>query len=295
MTLPIKNIDKILNTSFSKLLVLYIRSSLTLKGGSKHVISHKGSTFIWTNGDDTFFPLLEIPLYVEEDPLYFYSKSPNLNHILEYLSLLSVRCGIPIDLDYRHIMSYICVKEAVGQVRPTLKRNSYLYPDLPREIDMPIYDTTCNLSPKEEVIVGLFRDGISNANPFHSFLSFYKILERTFGRSKNAMTKRQQWINDQAEFKKVKMFAIETNQLGALGTFDKLIEFSNHSRYKGDLASYFYCCCRCAIAHVDKNPLRRPSDFSDCYEIGFATEVIKFMARYLILERFDDSKLIPTF
>lgn len=101
-----------------------------------------------------------------------------------------------------------------------------------------------NISPKAELGLGLFREGMSvNSTPF-AFLSFFKVLNIPF---KSGVEQRN-WINQN----------IENIRYGQAK--ERLLELQKNTK---DIGKYLYQEGRCAVAHAYGTPLVNPDNYAD--------------------------------
>jgi hypothetical protein len=200
---------------------------------------------------------------------------------LDYLSLLSVRFGRPVDLHLKYFKNYYGLMSQVLDYQepwiPRAPRHGSLIASLPK--------FNSSLTNQECVIVGLFKELLHSNNIFHSTLAGFKIYEHYFPEHRT----RNSYI--EANMPEAKSMALQLNMLRGLGDVDKFLAFVEH--YRMSVGEYLYRQCRQAIAHATVGEsFVQANRYSDYYEMYYASEAVKVLSLYLILDRLG-SKLLP--
>lgn len=263
--------------SFSHTLLVPLNTNFEFEEFIQKVITHNESTFVWSNGDTNYYPLIIAPVNeIENDQLYGYSKTKVMSDVLEYLSLINVNFGFKVNIHHEHFKNYIGLMNSVSTTKPFIPRTKPIYNYIKQKL--PQYNN--KLSTQQSLIVGLFRDAFNNENIFSSFLSYFKIFENYYPDHND----RNNWIDE--NFDQAHKFCLNQNLIKGFDDWNKFLAFVNY--FKMSKGEYFYKQCRTAIAHAKKDPLINPNDFSHFYELYFANEVIKILAWYLILLELKD-------
>ena len=265
--------EEFLELDFTDTIHIPIKCDKNFHGYNRQVIHYNDSYFVWVNGDEKCYPFIIVPVKsVDMDEAYWFSKAAILKDVLEFLSIISIEFVTPIDIHHSFFKNRIENKSSVKEQAPWIPRTNYFDGNC---IGL-VQETVTELSEKESLIAGLFRDGLNNDNIFYSFFSFYKIFECYF---KNNNTDRGQWIDD--NYQNAKMYYFRANLIKGLGDWDKFALFVENS--KCTKGYYLRNRWRLAIAHANKDPLMNPNEFSQYYEMYYAKEVIKGLALYLIV------------
>src|SRR4030042_6985007 len=217
-----RDIDSTIYNAFSsqeykKTALLTINTTLVFEDIKREIIQHNKSQFVWVNGNERFLPYIIVPLRERDyDDLYEYSKDEIFNDILDYLSLLTVRFGIPVEMHQKYFKNYYGLMEQVLIYHePWIEREMESRDLLKRSI--PVYIK--ELSDNDKVLTGLFRDAICSANIFYSILSCFKIFEYYFPDYKD----RNNWID--INFNEARTFSLKNNIMRGLGDFEKFQKF----------------------------------------------------------------------
>lgn len=267
-------------SEYSETLLININTSVEFTGIKRILLNHNGSNFIWVSGSRDFLPYIVAPLkndhYLEP---FLFSKDIVLDSILEYLSLLSARFGLSVEMHSDTFKNYLGkMKYVLNYLEPWIPRHSQVTHEFET---IPLY--SAGLDQNESLMVALFRDGVSSSNIFYSILSFFKIFESHFP----DFTDRNLWID--RNFSAAKQFAVKSNVIRGLGDWDKFNSFVQLSGFtRGE---YLYKKGRLAIAHANKNPMVNPNVYADYYEMYFSREVLKILSWYLVLQKLDQKLL----
>jgi hypothetical protein len=254
-----------------------IRTSVHFSAVKRSFVHHNNSCFIWVNGTELELPYLIIPLREsDKDELYEYSKSKIYDDALDYLSLLSVIEGLPVDIDINTFKNYYGKWDRVLEYHPPfIPRVGAFYTG--RLEKPPICSTIC--TEKHKQILGLFREACSSNSIFYSIMACYKVFE-------NFMTKDEKIIYFNENLEAAERNYMLQNKIRGFGDIKKFKAFVKKSGL--NIADYIYDRCRHPIAHSKPNKhFIKPFKYSDYYEMYYANEAMKALTLYLIMDKID--------
>ncbi len=163
--------------------------------------------------------------------------------------------------------------------KPILKdRKTYIIVDNdlpPRMLNDPSNWLPEPTNPDARLALALFREALYLNNIAYKFLSFYKIINLRFPKSKHDQIK---WINDNLEI--VRWDADER--------IDQLR--NDHD----DIGDYLYKSCRCAVAHAGEKPNHDPDNYDDKKRLSNDLPVIRELAIILIEKEYGVESLISS-
>lgn len=273
---------------YNRLLSLPIKTNINLSGSDRHIITHRGVSFVWVNGDENSFPSLIIPFKRD------FSKSSLLSGdysafdvALEYISLIAFEYKyFDIDINHKSFKNYF--SDDLDSVE-TLQLGYRRSLDVCISVEESDFTNIKNLSEKENTLLALFRDGNSQENFFHSYLSFFRICENVFPPQQKKIPIKYKWkslsnwINENLE--NIKREVIETSPMGDYDSF-----MDNVSKYKDinpdrELIDYLVDQCRNAVSHgsLGEKNIKSPERFRDYLEMYYANKFIK-SAAFLIIK-----------
>ncbi len=269
------------STGYNGLLLVPIRTNIRIGKGERHIITHRGVSFVWVNGNDKVYPFIFLPLknYSSNSDLSSWDLKA-YTQILEYLSLLSlIYRNTDLDINHESFKNYSSPSFDV------IETQKAFYPKVKTDffIEKIEFKTKNKLTDAENLILSLYRDGNSSTNIYHSYLSFFRIFEYL---QKDESKKEDKWQNMEiwmcsklSEIRKTMYMKLG----GGLGDYDTFIDQFNKSGCH-KIGTYLNRKCRDAVAHgnLGKSPIKSPGSFDDYYKMYYVNQFIK-AAAFLIV------------
>ena len=232
---------------FARQFEFSIESELCFGEGPERWFEFRGRSLRWINRTDQEESILIVPV---ED-----QSNPDLEHrlALRFLSVLAFATGHPIATRFALITS----THFIPSIRQTRRRGAAVYN---ANFDPFAYGTDAE---SFNLPLALYREGLNSGSIYYSFLSFYKVVQLAFREDKDKI---REWVNK------------NVRHLGG-----EVTEWLREEGIPEDkIASHLYKSCRCAIAHVSKNPVIDPDRPSDWRRISLSVPVVRGLARLAI-------------
>lgn len=209
----------------------------------------------WVNRTQHEEARLTAPLRDQGQYLYEYGV------VLRFLSELSFQTNVPVSPGGLTISrrSYL-----PGYTRPR-RMGGVRYP-LPFVLIPPANDSSFRRGA-----LGLYREALDSRSPYYRFLSFYKVIQLRFKERSRPIEK---WISENVQH---------------AGRFaDPAQWMSRRNLRPSTVAHYLYTSVRCAIAHVQRNPVVNPDNPNDWKRVSTDVPIVQSLAWLLIMQAEDD-------
>lgn len=207
----------------------------------------RGRTLRWINRTDQEESILIVPVEDRSNTDHEHTLA------LRFLSVLAFATGHPIATRF----ALITASHFLPSVRQSRRLGATQYRD---DFDPFIYGGDSNTL---DLPLALYREGVSSGSIYYSFLSFYKIVQLAFQeRGANIRA----WIEENIQ------------RLGE----DVVRLRKEEGIAEGGLADHLWESCRCAIAHVSREPVVDPDDSSDWRRISMSVPIVRDLARLAI-------------
>ncbi|HTG36508.1 MAG TPA: methylamine utilization protein MauJ [Thermoanaerobaculia bacterium] len=207
----------------------------------------RGRTLRWINRTDQEESILIVPV----------ENRSNADHehtlALRFLSVLAFATGQAITTRF----ALIAGSHFLPSIRQSRRLGATLYRD---DFDPFIYGGDSN---SLDLPLALYREGVSSGSVYYSFLSFYKVVQLAFHERRANV---RAWIEENKQ------------RIGE----DVARLCQEEDIPEGGLEGHLYESCRCAIAHVSREPVVDPDDSFDWRRISLSVPVVRDLARLAI-------------
>lgn len=224
-----------------------VESELRFGEAPERWFEFRGRNLRWINRTDQEESVLIVPVENWSDP------DPEHRLALRFLSALAFATGHSITTRF----AVITRSHFIPSIRHSRRRGAALYK---ADFDPFVHGVD---SENLDLPLALYREGLSSGSVYYSFLSFYKVVQLAFEEQGGKI---RTWVNE------------NVRRLGA-----EVAEWLREERISEDtIADHLWESCRCAIAHVSREPVVDPDNPSDWRRISLGVPVVRGLARLAI-------------
>lgn len=220
----------------------------------------KGRIIRWINQDEHCNTILIVPVINRDNDKEEYRIA------MKFLSYLSFDVSLPMKI----LHTCGCSKRFVPMLRAPKNSGKIVYPE---DFKLNILN---DLSEKEELGYSFFREGISAASIYYSFLNYYKIIQLVCNENDQKL---KEWINN----------FISSDKLKYAYTSQRVAELKKQNK---NIAKHLMRSGRLAIAHAivqDKKGRKSkavdPDNPDDRKRVSKDIPIVEELARYILEKR----------